>query len=39
MTAALEAAFARDGPALVTVPIDYRHNARLANPGEPALGA
>jgi acetolactate synthase-1/2/3 large subunit len=39
LTAALEAAFAGDGPALVTVPIDYRHNARLANLGEPALGA
>jgi acetolactate synthase-1/2/3 large subunit len=39
LTAALEAAFTGDGPALVTVPIDYRHNARLANLGEPALGA
>ena len=28
-----------DGPALVTVPIDYRQNARLTNLGEPALGA
>jgi acetolactate synthase-1/2/3 large subunit len=39
LTAALRAAFAGDGPALVTVPIDYRHNARLAHLGEPALGA
>ena len=30
---------AEDGPALVTVPIDYRQNVRLANLGEPALGA
>jgi acetolactate synthase-1/2/3 large subunit len=36
---ALRAAMAEDGPALVTVPIDYRHNARLANLGEPTLGA
>ena len=39
LAAALRAAFAEDGPALVTVPIDYRQNARLANLGEPALGA
>ena len=37
--AALEPACAGDGPALVTVPIDYRHNSRLAALGEPALGA
>lgn len=37
--AALRAAMAEDGPALVTVPIDYRQNARLANLGEPTLGA
>ena len=37
--APLEAALAEDGPALVTVPIDYRQNVRLANLGEPALGA
>ena len=36
---ALRGAMAEDGPALVTVPIDYRQNARLANLGEPALGA
>jgi len=36
---ALRAAMAEDGPSLVTVPIDYRQNARLANLGEPALGA
>ncbi len=36
---ALGAAFAEKGPALITVPIDYRHNARLANLGEPALSA
>jgi acetolactate synthase-1/2/3 large subunit len=36
---ALEAALAEGGPALVTVPIDYRQNARLASLGEPALGA
>jgi len=36
---ALAAAMAEDGPSLVTVPIDYRQNARLANLGEPALGA
>ncbi len=36
---ALEAAFAQDGPALITVPIDYRHNIRLANLGEPSLSA
>ena len=29
----------RRGPALVTVPIDYRQNVRLASLGEPALGA
>jgi acetolactate synthase I/II/III large subunit len=28
-----------EGPGLVTVPIDYRQNVRLANLGEPALGA
>jgi acetolactate synthase I/II/III large subunit len=37
--AALQAAFAGEGPALITVPIDYRHNARLANLGEPSLSA
>jgi acetolactate synthase-1/2/3 large subunit len=37
--AALEAALAEGGPALVTVPIDYRQNVRLASLGEPALGA
>ncbi|HMN98151.1 MAG TPA: acetolactate synthase large subunit [Miltoncostaeaceae bacterium] len=36
---ALRAAMAEDGPSLVTVPIDYRQNARLVNLGEPALGA
>jgi acetolactate synthase-1/2/3 large subunit len=36
---ALEAALAEEGPSLVTVPIDYRQNVRLANLGEPALGA
>lgn len=36
---ALAAAFEEEGPALITVPIDYRHNARLANLGEPSLGA
>jgi len=36
---ALGAAFAEQGPALITVPIDYRHNVRLANLGEPALSA
>ncbi len=36
---ALGAAFAEEGPALITVPIDYRHNARLANLGEPSLSA
>jgi acetolactate synthase-1/2/3 large subunit len=36
---ALRAAMAEDGPSLVTVPIDYRQNVRLANLGEPALGA
>ena len=30
---ALRAAMAEDGPSLVTVPIDYRQNARLANLG------
>jgi len=32
-------ALAEDGPALVTVPIDYRQNVRLTSLGEPALGA
>jgi acetolactate synthase-1/2/3 large subunit len=36
---ALRGAMAEDGPSLVTVPIDYRQNVRLANLGEPALGA
>jgi acetolactate synthase I/II/III large subunit len=36
---AVEEALAGDGPALVTVPIDYRQNVRLASLGEPALGA
>jgi acetolactate synthase-1/2/3 large subunit len=39
LRAALEAALAEGGPALVTVPIDYRQNVRLASLGEPALGA
>ena len=39
LRAALEAAQAEGGPALVTVPIDYRQNVRLASLGEPALGA
>ena len=39
LEAALGAAFAEGGPALVTVPIDYRQNVRLANLGEPALSA
>ncbi len=37
--AALASAFEDGGPALITVPIDYRHNARLANLGEPSLSA
>ena len=37
--AALGAAFAEGGPALITVPIDYRQNVRLANLGEPSLSA
>ena len=36
---ALADALRGDGPALVTVPIDYRQNARLTSLGEPALGA
>ncbi|WP_217915436.1 acetolactate synthase large subunit [Miltoncostaea marina] len=39
LTAAIRAATARGGPSLVTVPIDYRQNVRLANLGEPSLGA
>ncbi|HSJ72780.1 MAG TPA: acetolactate synthase large subunit [Miltoncostaeaceae bacterium] len=39
LRAALGAALAERGPALVTVPIDYRQNVRLASLGEPALGA
>jgi acetolactate synthase-1/2/3 large subunit len=39
LRAALEAALAEGGPALVTLPIDYRQNVRLASLGEPALGA
>jgi acetolactate synthase I/II/III large subunit len=39
LSAALRGAFDEGGPALVTVPIDYRQNVRLANLGEPALGA
>jgi acetolactate synthase I/II/III large subunit len=35
----LESALAGDGPTLITVPIDYRQNVRLASLGEPALGA
>jgi acetolactate synthase-1/2/3 large subunit len=37
--AALREALAEEGPALITVPIDYRQNVRLASLGEPALGA
>jgi acetolactate synthase I/II/III large subunit len=39
LRSALDAALAGDVPALVTVPIDYRQNVRLASLGEPALGA
>jgi acetolactate synthase-1/2/3 large subunit len=39
LRAALEAALAEGGPTLITVPIDYRQNVRLASLGEPALGA
>ena len=36
---ALSEALDGEVPALVTVPIDYRQNVRLANLGEPSLGA
>lgn len=39
LRAGLTAALAGEGPALITVPIDYRQNVRLASLGEPALGA
>jgi acetolactate synthase I/II/III large subunit len=39
LRAALEAALAEGGPTLITAPIDYRQNVRLASLGEPALGA
>ena len=39
LRAAVQEALAGEGPALVTVPIDYRQNVRLASLGEPALGA
>lgn len=39
LRAGLAAALAGEGPALITVPIDYRQNVRLASLGEPALGA
>jgi len=39
LRSALEEALESREPALVTVPIDYRQNVRLANLGEPALGA
>jgi acetolactate synthase-1/2/3 large subunit len=39
LRSALEDALASGEPSLLTVPIDYRQNVRLANLGEPALGA
>jgi acetolactate synthase-1/2/3 large subunit len=39
LRSALEEALESREPALVTVPIDYRQNVRLASFGEPALGA
>jgi acetolactate synthase-1/2/3 large subunit len=35
----LHGLLAGEGPSLLTIPIDYRHNSALAHLGEPALGA
>jgi len=39
LEAAVSEALRRESPTLVTVPIDYSHNVRLAHFGEPTLGA